>query len=230
MTEFGFVYMFFENSTEEKPVYIGYTSNPWQRMSNHFKENASGNGKLCKDAYSRIHFIKLAHVGSEQKGREIESILIYANTPKYNTDIDIVLSRNIAETELSKIKWFTFTKEEFLRDRSIVFRCLNDGEQLRELRREIHILNERLYKAEDELQRNEGRINVLNEDVEFYKKRYSVELEMYAKLSKITYQAQKNGFMWKDYALKLQADGILVRFIKKMRGLYSQGINAEASS
>lgn len=152
MTEYGFVYMMYERKDDVRPDYVGFTSNPWQRLSSHFKDGASGNGKLRKDAYKIVRYVKIAHVGNELMARALEAKLIDKYRPVFNTAYGDAMSyRNYKDIDENDFNWCWFTKQEFMHDKSVVFRCLekndaatksiNDAKKLQE---EITLLKERL--------------------------------------------------------------------------------------
>ena len=123
MSEFGFVYMFFRHKSDDKPVYVGFTTNPVQRLSGHFKDNSKGNGKLDRKAYEQITHIKVAYVGTERDAINMETQLIRAYAPEFNTE-DVPPqgpSRNARVPNWRE--WPSLSKAEIIEDKTVAFRC-----------------------------------------------------------------------------------------------------------
>lgn len=189
MSEYGFVYMFFRNKDDEKPVYVGFTSNPIQRLSGHFKENASGNGKLDKKAYKQITHIKVAHVGTEEDARLIEFRMIRKYCPEFNTD---AIPPWGAEEKIDVPdwrKWASFSKSELIKDKTVVFRCMiasnDDCEMIAKLESEVEKLRNDLCEERAkatltsiELRSKDAKIERLSNDVEFWKHQVDTKYEI----------------------------------------------------
>ena len=142
--EFGFVYMMYRQKEDAKPVYVGFTTNPWMRLSSHFSgDEYKHNGKLRKETYTQVNYVKLASVGSENMARALEAKLIQEYLPEYNTAMpETFYLRQAGAVDESKMHWVLFSKEDFTNDKTIVFRCLADRDEIIKLREE----NERLKK------------------------------------------------------------------------------------
>lgn len=134
--EYGFVYLFFRHKDDDKPVYVGFTTNPIQRLLNHFGKNARGNGKLGKEAYKQITYIKVAHVGTEEDARRLEAEMIYKYSPEFNTEGVAIFPQECASAPDWR-KWTSFSKDELIRDKTIVFRCLGQSETIEGLKKEV---------------------------------------------------------------------------------------------
>lgn len=135
MCEFGFVYMFLDESMN--PVYIGSTTNPSKRICDHLK----GAGRPCscftynptKDA----KYCKIAYAGNSRDARIAEDVFIYKYHPKLNNHYtetprgyfyEIKLAREgrivTVRVEEESLRWATFSVDEFLNDNTIALRCL----------------------------------------------------------------------------------------------------------
>ena len=113
--EHGFIYEFLQE-INSKPIYIGSTTDPTSRFRAHFK----GNGNLSSKQLDTVRFVRIAYVGNEEACRKIEASLIYLLMPAYNSQQPF---SHYTIVEHASLPWFTFTKDAFLKDNSIVFGC-----------------------------------------------------------------------------------------------------------
>ena len=122
--EFGFVYMFY--GQDKYPVYIGSTKNPEARLRSHFpvkpRNDTWRSGCLTKDAYDSVQRIMVAYAGNAYDCRAIESWLIRKYNPSYNT----IIPFEHEEKKPSNLVFVSFTKQQFMDDPSIVWRCFTE--------------------------------------------------------------------------------------------------------
>lgn len=120
--EFGFVYMFYEKA-KEQPVYVGSTKNPENRLRQHFpKTHSIGGGALTAEAHNSVNRIRVAYVGNSYDCRAIEGYFIRKYRPIYNT----VVPYERETREPSNLIFASFTKQEFMEDSTIVWRCFTE--------------------------------------------------------------------------------------------------------
>lgn len=113
--EHGFVYEFLQG-INTRPLYVGSTTDPVSRFRAHFM----GNRNLSAQQLDTVKFIRIAYAGNEEACRMIEAALIYSLMPAYNSQQPIA---HYITVDHASLPWFTFTKDAFLKDQSIVFGC-----------------------------------------------------------------------------------------------------------
>jgi excinuclease UvrABC nuclease subunit len=118
--EYGFVYMFYKDSNW--PVYVGRTITPIDRLSAHFR-NVQSYKKTLEDMHE-IELIRIAWVGSSKESYELEAGLISKYAPELNSQLWNSVPNSYWKWDETKYKWVSFTPTEFLKDKTIAYRCL----------------------------------------------------------------------------------------------------------
>lgn len=180
MGEYGFVYLFFRHKDDDEPVYVGFTTNPTQRLLSHFGKNARGNGKLGKEAYKQITQIKVAHVGTEEDARRLEAVMIYKYSPEFNTEGVAIFPQECSSAPDWR-KWTSFSKDELIRDKTIVFRCLGQSETIEGLKKEASELKKEATELEYVVKSKEHELRSARDNYDSLKYSYDCLFDSWKK-------------------------------------------------